>query len=180
MRSRFFISLGFAAIAALAVVPWLIAAAPLIGFDAALGLFAALATATYLFVIAPQKAKALPATLIVCPALGLGWLFLPGSPSRLLMLLLAIGLVRSGFFYRRRPARALAVELALGLGSMLAAAWLTGPTVLSHALLVWGVGLTQSLYFLTTDIDVKSDSRPIDAFEGAHDRAMRLLDQTGH
>ena len=96
------------------------------------------------------------------------------------MLLLAIGLVRSGFFYQRRPARALAVELTLGLASMLAAAWLAGPTVLTWALLVWGVGLTQSLYFLTTDIGARSDSRPVDAFEGAHDRAMRLLEQTGH
>lgn len=179
MKGRFLATLAVAAIAALAIVPWLIAAAPVLGFSPALGVFAAFASAAYLFVIAPNPAPGLRAALLAGAAIGATSILLPGGSTRLLALLLVLGLVRSGFFFRRRPARALAVETALGLLSMLAVEWFAGHTVLSWAMAVWGLGLAQSLFFLAADIEVRDDAEQGDAFVGAHERAMRLLEMTG-
>lgn len=180
MSGRLLASLACAAVAALALVPWSMAATPVLGFGAAVGLFAAATLGVYLFCIAPDARRGFYAAVLGGLAGGGAWMLLPGSATQLLALLLILGLVRSGWFYRRRPARAIAVELALGSLSLMAAWIFVGSTLLSWALGVWAIGLVQSLYFLVADFEPRRDRAEPDAFDGAHERAMRLLEQTGH
>lgn len=86
---------------------------------------------------------------------------------------LALAIARGAFLYPARPARALALELALGLGGLAFAHFLGAglPGPLGAALALWGYLLVQSTFFL-----VGGGREPArDPFDDARDRLLALL-----
>lgn len=179
MKGRFKKSLGFALIAALAWVPWLLLSAPVLGPGLRLGVFVTVAAAIYVFTIAAKPSRGFIAALATGAAVAGAFAVTPGTAAKLLAVAFIVALARSAFLYRRRPARALAVEAGLQVGGLLVAQALAGPSLLSGALALWGYLLIQSLFFLIAGVDERADTGVGDPFENARSQAMRLLDQTG-
>src|SRR5262245_28254795 len=134
----------FAAVAGCGVVPWILAAAPLLGMRGALAVYLVAGLAAYVGAIAPSLRRGLGVAAVV-GSLGAA---LTGLPHPLPELVLGLGvllaLVRSALLYRSRPGRGLTLECALVGGGLLFARFLAGGTLLSLALAVWGFLLVQS------------------------------------
>ena len=98
-------------------------------------------------------------------------------PELALGLAVLFGMARGGLFYRLRPARAIAVEVALVGGGLLCARFLAGSSLVSVALAVWGFWLVQSVFVLVGGVRVRERATPQkDPFDAAHERACALLD----
>jgi hypothetical protein len=169
-RGTFSSSLLFAAIAGLATVVYLsIGASP--------GAGAILLAVSYLVAIAPTTSRALRIG-VLAGLLGLGvGLLVPGTEARLVAAAFLGGLLRSGFLYRSRPLRGLAIETFLLTTGLALAAVLNGYGPLSTALAVWGFFLVQSLYFLVGGIELRvAAPEGLDPFVKAREEAMRLMD----
>jgi hypothetical protein len=170
-------SAGFAALAGLAVIPWAVLVAPLVGMRAAMALYLVGVAALAVSRLAPSRARGCAAGFVAV-AVGVG---LALATHTLAALALALGalfaLARSAFFYRRRPVRAVAIEVALTGGGLLFARFLAGPSLGSMAIAVWGFLLVQSFFFL---LGGASSRAPVasqrDPFDAAHERARALLD----
>ncbi|MEM8997274.1 MAG: hypothetical protein AAGF23_21000, partial [Acidobacteriota bacterium] len=133
MKNRFTASLLFAGAAALVWLPSRLAAGPLLGPGPALGLFACLGAAAYVFLVAPRPARGLQAALLTAPATAAAWT-LAAPSARWLAAAVVVAAVRSAFLYRRPAARALAVEAALLAGGFSVARILSGPGPLDGVL----------------------------------------------
>lgn len=180
MRAHPFLrALGFAALAALAAVPWQLVVGPLLGGRDAALLYALASVVLFGMVIAPDPRRALvaalPGGLLVGASLFLG--LLTGSAAAGLVAAgVSLALVRSVVLYRRGLARALVGETVLLLVGALAAVLLVAPTTLGPALALWAFYLVQSLYFLLGDGEPRRDERrDRDPFEKAQGRLEELL-----
>jgi len=116
------------------------------------------------------------------PAVGLGfgpWLGIPRAFALHLAVCGALYLLRFGrarlAALRRRPLRAVAVELALGTLALALARAVGGPGLTGAALSLWAFGLVESAWFLADRSG--RDDVPIDPFEEALRRAHADLDR---
>jgi hypothetical protein len=167
----------FAAAAGCGVMPWLLAAAPLLGVHRALAVYLVAAAAAYVTAIAPSLRRGLGAGLFVS-LLGAELAALPHAlPELALGLAMVVALARSGFLFRARPGRALALELTLVAGGLLFARFLAGSSLLSVGLALWGFLLVQSVFFLVGGVrERQAGAARTDPFDAAYERASALLD----
>jgi hypothetical protein len=169
-------SLAFAAIAGLATVAYTLIAPPLLGFTTAWLWWCLLLTAGYLVVIAPSLGRGIRIGMLSA-AIGVGiHMLAPGSAAAMLGMTVLLGLMRSGFLFPRRLARALAVELGLGSVAGVLAGALAGPSSLSLGIAVWGFFLVQSLFFVIGGLEVGAPAVTEGAFEKAHRQAVTLME----
>jgi len=169
-------SLGFAAVAALAVVPWQLVSAPVVGFERSLAVFAFASVVAYLASIAPTPRRAWVVGGSVALAAVPGALLVP-LPAAIpaAAILLAVG--RSVFLFQRSAVRAVVVEGVLLAGGLLFARTLSGPSLLDLALAVWGFFLVQSLFGLIGGGKPRREALGGDPFERARQRAMALMEE---
>lgn len=172
---------AFGAFAGLAVIPWVLVAAPLLGSLGATAAFAVGALVLYVAWIAPEPSRALAAGALA--AISGSFFLLAGaaidSPSLVLFATaVVLGVVRSGLLYRRAPLRALFVEFVLLIGG-LAFAWLLADgSLLGLGLAIWGFFLVQSLFPLLGGLAERSHDRPQeDPFDEARRRALALMEE---
>ena len=175
-RDRFLVSLGFALVISLATVPWMMLTAPVISAAGSLAWLAIPGLAIYIIAIAPRPTRGLTVAVVASSVLLLVTLMTSENTLRLLAAALALGLARSGWLYRRSAGRALVLELGLLLGGLGLASLLAGGSLLTWALAVWGFLMTQSLFFLVSDLRDRKDTAPGDPFEQARAAALRLLE----
>lgn len=170
----------FAAAAAMAYVPWMMAAPVIVGTRGALTLYLIAVTATYLAGLAPTLRRRLGVS-VAAAAAGTAVALVAGSlPELVIGLAVVLATGRSAFVLRRSFARAVTIEAVLGLAALVFARFLGGVSPLSMAIAIWGYFLVQSFYFLIGGARVRSafDVHP-DPFEAAHARALALLDGEG-
>lgn len=170
----------FAAVAASAVVPWLVLAAPLLGGRRAVAVSLVLVTATYLAGIAPSRRRAAGAAVAALLA-GAVLLVVTWHPLELAVGLgVALATLRSGVLFQAPPARAVVLEAALVGGGLCFARFLGGPGPLGVAFAVWGFFLVQSLWFLVGGVAERAaPARGTDPFDDAWARALAILDDDG-
>ena len=175
-RQAFVRSLGFGLVAALTAFMWTALCARWLSAEASLGLFALFAAALYPLAVAPDLSRGVRGMLMSVAAAAVAAAALWGAGERLLLAMLLLALVRSGYLYRRRPSRALALEAGLALVGWLFAVVVTGPHpgALDSALCVWAYLLVQSLYYLVGE-QLEGAPSTLDPFERARDRARELM-----
>jgi hypothetical protein len=165
-------SVGFAAVAALAVPAAFALAGPYIGVAATWKLAGVAAATLYVLGLAPDRPRR-ARVAVVASALGLLLLGLPlGVAATLTGAAAIVAVCRSGLIYRSRPSRGLAIEALLGGAGLATASFLATGSVASFALAVWGYFLVQSGFFLIGGVASRTDPAAIDPFE----RARRQLD----
>ena len=169
-------NLMFGAIAGLATVAYSLVGPPLLGFSSAWLWWCLFLTVSHLVAIAPSLARGVRIGMLA-GAIGIGiHMFAPGNAAAMLGMMMLLGLMRSGFLFPRRLARALAVELGLGAAAGLLAAALAGPSSLSLGIAVWGFFLVQSLFFVIGGFEIRRLSFSEDAFEKARREAMTVME----
>ena len=170
-------SAACAAAAGSGVVPWLLVAAPLLGGHRAIAFYLVAVTAAYVTAIAPSLRRGLGAGVVV-GMVGAGLAALAHTlPELTLGLGMLLALARSGFLYRARPGRAVALEVGLIGSGLLFARFLAGNSPFSVILAVWGFLLVQSVFFLVGGVGTREPGAARrDPFDAAHDRATALLD----
>jgi hypothetical protein len=170
-------SAGFAALAAAGWLPWLVTVGAVVGPRRALAVYLVGATAVYLAVLAPAGARRLGVALGAALVGGVLAMVARAPGELALGLGVILGVARSAFLYRARPARAVVMELALVGGGLLFARALVGPPALSVMLALWGFFLVQSCFFLVGGVGPRpADGARRDPFDEAYARAMRLMD----
>ena len=169
-------TLVFGALAAAILPVTVLAASPFLGVSRALMLHAILATVGYAMVLTSGARRRL-AVGAVSLAGGLVLAGLSRSPGELLVLLsLGLGLLRSGWLFRRRTLRAVAIESLVLVGSVAVARFLAAPGLLGSALAVWGWFVVQSFYFLIGGIETRRPKlREGDPFDEAQRELEELL-----
>ncbi len=171
-------SLAFAAIAALAAVPFTMVAVPVLWPASAVGVYALGVAVLYLLWIAPDwrrgfGAAALASFLTVVVALAA-----MGLSETILGAALIVAVLRSGFLYRSSPARALVLEGGLLISGLLFAQALASSTSLGVGLGVWAFFLCQSLFFVVGGVRERVAETPeVDPFVGARQKALALLEE---
>jgi hypothetical protein len=170
-------SAGFAALAALGWIPWLLVAAPLVGGAVARALYLVAVTALYTGGLAGSAPRRASVTI----AVGLAGIALacivPGMSMLCVALAVMLGTARSGFLHRANPIRAVAIEAALLVGGLVFARFLAGGTLLGIALALWGFLLVQSCFFLIGGARARPvDGRRGDPFDEAVARATGVLE----
>jgi hypothetical protein len=170
-------SLLFAALAAAAWPAFALLAGPGLGAERALRLYVVSAGALYAALLAPSAAAGARAGLVAL-AIGSGTALLDRSVAGAAAgAALALAVCRGAILFRRRPARHLALELALGAGGLALARAAAAPTVAGAALGIWAFGLAQSAWFLVAGAERRPpDAAGVDPFEDARKRALALLD----
>jgi hypothetical protein len=88
---------------------------------------------------------------------------------------LALAIVRSAVLFRARPARAVAIEAALGIAGLVLASGCAAPGLAGTALAIWAFFLVQSLYPLLGGVTRRSDPAGADPFEVARGRLEEWL-----
>jgi len=170
-------SAAFAAVAALAWMPWAMLVGPFLGVPAARALYLVAVAALYCGGLAKSPPRRVSTTVLVAIVGCLLALVARGTPELCLALAAALGVVRSGILRRTAPARAVALEAGLLIGGLVFARFLAaGP--LATALGVWGFLLVQSCFFLVGGITTRvEDGRHPDPFEAACARATEVLER---
>lgn len=166
----------YAGVAALAWFPAAAVLVPAWGGRRALLVFAALAVSAHV----AGLARSLPAafrTGAACAAVTLlaAWLA-PSLAVGLALLAVALSVVRSGLLDRARPARAVATEVVLSGGGLLAAGWIADGTPTGVALGTWTFFLIQGAYFLVQGSSPRPGSDRVDPFDAACTRAVRAME----
>jgi hypothetical protein len=170
-------SLAFAAVAALAAIPWTMVMVPVLWPTTAVGLYAVAALVLYLLWIAPSVSRGLLIAALAGVGAAVAGVLAPGLSEALLAAAAILAVARSGFLYRARPARAAVLEGLLIAGGLLFARVLAAPTSLGVGLGIWGFFLVQSLFFLAGGADRRRAEEPgVDPFDKARRRALELLE----
>ncbi|MGH7900020.1 MAG: hypothetical protein ACREQQ_18840 [Candidatus Binatia bacterium] len=178
MIASFFRSVSFAALAALAWIPFAAVLAPILGLGGARALYLAAVTVTYVAAIVPSAPRRPAAAILAALMAGL-LLFAARTTGELAIgLAVLIAVARSAFLYAAPPARAIVREAFLIGGGLLFARFLGAYSLFSTALAIWGFLLVQSLLFLAPR-STRSARGDADLFEGAYTRASVLLDRSG-
>jgi hypothetical protein len=175
-RKNFVRGLAFGAVAALAAVPWLVVARPVVGTQDALRFFVVMLVPIYLVALAPTWRRGIRVGALA-GILGFVVLtFAPNPVSAAVGAAVLLGIMRSGFVYRSRPGRALVTEVVLLGGGLLLAEVLEGGGILSLSFAVWGFFLVQSVYFLLGGIGERPDTvHTADPFERACRDVTQIL-----
>ena len=167
----------FAALAGIGILPWIVLAGPMLGMRWALAVYLVTLTATAVVGAAPSLRRGLGVSVMVTLLGGCLAVTTHTLPALALGLAVLFAMARGVFLYRLRPARAVAVEVALVGGGLLFARFLAGPSLISLVLAVWGFLLVQSVFFLVGGVRVRERAVPQqDPFDTAHERARALLD----
>ena len=167
----------FAAVAGFGVTPWLLIAAPLLGMRWALTFYLVALAAISVLAFAPSLRRGLGACAAVAVLGGCVAVTTRTLPELALGLAALLATARGVLLYRRRSARAVALEVALIGGGLLLARFLAGPSLVSIMLALWGFLLVQSFFFLVPGARVRAPAAPQqDPFDAAHERARALLD----
>ncbi len=168
-------AVGFAAVAAVAWIPWAMLAAPFAGGGAALSHYLVAVTTAYVAMLAAGQPRATAVTALAL-LLGAASLLATTSVAELaLALAVMIGVLRSGVLSGPPTPRALIAELLLVGGGLTLARVMAAPSAVGVAAGLWCFFLVQSLYFLGGDPRERADA-PADAFETAYRRAVELLE----
>lgn len=171
-------SLLFGALAALATTPFLLLARALLAPGSALALWSVLLAAGYLACIAPNKVRG-ARVFFLALFLGLAALSLASPSTTVLASAALVPVLRSGFLYRRRAARALVIESALLLVALVLVQLFTSAArgALPIASAVWAFFLVESLYFLIGGISNRRESAVSeDPFERAARKAEAVME----
>ena len=172
-------SLAFAALATAGFPAAKLLLDPIFGWHLATQLYWVAIAALYPFCIAPNLRRGVAGASFVA-LLGMGLLLATSHTRELAFgLAVAIAIARSALLYRTRVARAVAIELTLGLGGLVLAGWLGGPGTVGAALGLWGYCLAQSLYFPLAGSEPHRGEATGDAFDEASARLRTLLRQDG-
>ncbi len=171
-------SLVFAAVTALAYVPYSALISPWLGAKLALSSYLILAVSVYVTGLASTLRRGLGAALVAAP-LGLGLLLISGSPQLCAVgAVFILGLCRSGVLYRSRFGRALVLESVLGFGGLLLADFLWVGSFFPVSMALWGFFLVQSAFFLIGGVSERRDViDDMDPFDQACTRALALLEE---
>ncbi len=176
-RKNFVRSLAFGAVVALASFPWLLMVRPVLGTQDALRLFFVVLVPIYLVSLTPSWSKGIRLGALSGVLGVVVWLVAPGPISAAVGAAVLLGTMRSGFMYRSRPGRALAIEVVLLGGGLLLARALTGGGSSSMAFAVWGFFLFQSVYFLIGGTGERADDpQTVDPFERACRDVTQILE----
>jgi len=170
----------FAAVAAAAWVPWALTAGPMIGVWNARALYLIGTTTLYVAGLSPRSTQRITLGIVV-GAIATGVALIVHTTAELCIgLAVLLGVARSAFLYRAKPARAAATEIGLLVGGLLSARFLGGPWLLSTASAIWGFFLVQSFFFLIAGTRQRrpTGAHP-DPFEEAYRRADALLERIG-
>jgi len=166
----------FAAVSAVAWLPWALVMSPIIGNWNAHALFLAGVTVAYVATMASGTRRLGAAIAVAVAGVLAAWML--RTPGDLVMgLAVTIAVVRSGVLYPAAHSRAVLREAVLVLAGLALARFLVGSTLLSIGLALWGFFLVQSLFFLFGGAYDGPAGHP-DPFEEAHRRALALLDRT--
>lgn len=171
-------SLVFGALAALATTPFLLLARSLLGSGSAVALWSILLAAGYLAYVAPDRARG-ARVFFLALFLGLAVLSLASPSTTVLASAALVPVLRSGMLYRRRAARALAIESALLLVALFLVQLFTSAArgALPIASAVWAFFLVESLYFLMGGIASRRETGASeDPFERAARKAESLME----
>src|SRR5262249_36214554 len=170
-------SAGFAAVAALAWIPWLVLTVPIVGPPAARMVYLIVVTSAYVWGLDGPIPRRVGAALLTGAA-GAAPAVAPRDPAVLCLVLgAALAVVRSVFLYPAVPARGVLTETALGGGGLLFACLLGPRSAFGAALPIWGFFLVQSCFFLFAGARaVRSRSDHPDPFEAAYAHAMEMLE----
>ncbi len=170
-------SLAFGLITALGSIPWTIVCGPMLGRLWALAAYCLVIVVVYVVVIAPSWRRGIAMGGLTGGFAGLVGLLAPWPAEAILGSVLILAVVRSGFLYRQAPARAVALEVMLALGGLLAAQLVAGLTLLGTALAIWSFFLDQSLFILVGGRrDRGSEELVEDPFDRARQRALALME----
>ncbi len=174
---KFTASFGFAALAGLVSVPYLLVALPWMGLGPALALGSLVLVAAYITVMSPSRARGLRYGALTL-ALGGGIYLLAPSIVVLFASGMLLGVVRSGVLYRANIGRAFLIESGLLLAATCVARLLAGTTLVSYGLAVWGFFLVESAFFLFQGSRPRRESAvDEDPFERARREATRLMEE---
>jgi hypothetical protein len=168
-------TLGFGLLAALGAVAWQVAGSFVMSPRTSLTVYALLCACAFPAALAPSlRAAALSLALCIPLAAGAA-LVVPDLTSAVICAALIAALGRA-LMYWSKPARTLALELALFAVALVAARSLGGTSPFAAALGVWSFCLVQSVYFLfLTPQPRESTAVSEDPFELAHRRALAAL-----
>ncbi|MEE8523669.1 MAG: hypothetical protein V3T72_07030 [Thermoanaerobaculia bacterium] len=171
-------SLAFAAVAALAAVPWTLVMVPILWPASTVSAYALALAVLYPLWIAPTWRRGFVAAVLAgCLAAVVG-VAAPGLSEAILGAALIVAVVRSGFLYRSNPARALVLEGTLLVTGLLFARALASSTPLGVGLGVWAFFLCQSLFFVASGVCERVAEEPaVDPFVGARKKALALLEE---
>lgn len=168
-------TLAFGGVAALGVVPWQLLFGGFVGRGAAFAAYCLACACVYPAVVAPTLRAAFVALCLAVPLACAVALIAPSPLTAVPGAALIVALCRA-VSYRARPARAVALEVALfvlgcGLGQLLG-----GTSYLGLSLGLWSYFLVHSAYFLWLQpAPAAAPAAPMDPFEQAHLRAEALL-----
>lgn len=170
-------AVGFAAVAAIAWVPWGSVVAPFTGGAPALSFYMVAVVTAYVAALAAGRPAAVRLVAVTLVLGGAALLATRSVGELALALAVVVSVLRSGIVFGPPTARSMVAELVLiggglMLARVLAAAW---PPV-AGVVALWGFFLVQSVYFLLGDMDARADA-PADAFETAYRRAVELLER---
>ncbi len=171
-------SLALGAGAALASIPWTMVAGPVFGRLWAVAAYCLGAVVLYVAAIAPSLRRGVEIGALAALAAAAVAVLAPWPSEAILGAALILAVARSGFLYRSRPARAVALESALAGGGLAFAGVLAAPTLLGAALAIWAFFLVQSLFFVAGGVEARGSDEPhVDPFERARKRALALMEE---
>ncbi len=173
-------TLAFALLAASAWLAIWVVLGPVLGTTHALGLFLIGLVALYVAGIAPSWRRGLAVALPASGACLAFWLLTRSVSELAVFTAIAIAVARSGFLYRSRFGRGLAIELLLGSVGLGLVALLVGSGVVGIACSIWGYFLVQSVFFLIAGVRLRStESQGVDPFDQARQALLLLLERDG-
>lgn len=172
-------SLVFGAVAAAGYAPFALLSAPWLDARAALVVYALSAVPIYLAGLGDGRRRSFGAALGAGGLIALALLLGPTPREAIVAATLALSVARSAWLYRRASARAVAIELALGVGGLAVADGLVGGSTLSAVLAIWGFYLVQSVFFVIGGAGSERRRSSLDPFDEARERANRLMDAIG-
>lgn len=144
-----------------------------------LGLYLVATVCAYATALAPDPRRG-AASFALAAALGAAVLALAGRPSEVAIgAALVLAVCRSGFLYRSRPLRALALEVALAGGGLALARFLATGGLAGAALALWGFFVVQSGFFLAGGVRPRRAQPEGDPFDEARARLLVLLGEEG-
>lgn len=169
-------SLVFAAVAAAALLVVQPVLAGLVGWNAALCLYAVAVVVAYLAGLGPSWRRGCAGAL-VATGLGAVLLALPfGVRATVALAAAVLAFCRSGILYRQRRLRAVVTETALTAAGLALADFLAAGSLVSLALAAWGYLMVQSAFFLIGAVRARGGHRQADPFDRARAELLALME----
>lgn len=177
LRGRLFVAtVAWGAVVALTWFPLAQLVAPHAGGRATFVLLVAVAASGFVALLARSTRQRLGLAAFTLVAVALAGAASGGLGAPLVVAAASVAIVRSGVVFRRRPARALVIELLLAGGGLVVARALGGTSPAGVALGLWTFFLVQSAFFLVGGTVRAPTPARRDAYAEASDRLRHLLD----